>query len=385
MPRPCAVPSQDDLIGAIYDAVADPGGWSSALQAITAAFEAELALLAVADTVHGTARFRAGWGAPEVLAPLMSDRLPDLPFYAGLQRMRIDTPVTVDMLYALQGPDTRRIWLDSRLNRDWARPNRLDDFFWVALMKQTARLGSVIVITGDDRRPISRADLARFARLAPHLRRAVTIGDLFEVERARAGAFRAVLDALACPVLLVGADLRLMHANLAAEARLAAPEGPLGVRQGRLCPVWAPAAQALAQAVAQGARAEAGLGPAGIGVPLAPAVRPAVAHVLPLARRDPAHRDEGVAAAVFVAEAGIDPLPAIEAVGALFGLTAAERRVAAQIAQGLDRAQIAAANAVSDGTVKSQLAAIYDKTGTGDKRTLARLIRDLTPPLRAPD
>ena len=75
------------------------------------------------------------------------------------------------------------------------------------------------------------------------------------------------------------------------------------------------------------------------------------------------------------------PLPAMDAIAALFGLTAAEKRVATQVAAGKSRHDIAQASGVSDGTVKSQLAAIFDKTNTCDQRDLALLVRDLSPPL----
>ncbi|MEI9416579.1 hypothetical protein [Mesorhizobium sp. Cs1321R2N1] len=45
--------------------------------------------------------------------------------------------------------------------------------------------------------------------------------------------------------------------------------------------------------------------------------------------------------------------------------------------------EIAAASGVSDGTIKSQLATIFDKTGTGDQRELELLIRELSSPLRS--
>jgi hypothetical protein len=40
------------------------------------------------------------------------------------------------------------------------------------------------------------------------------------------------------------------------------------------------------------------------------------------------------------------------------------------------------AQGVADGTVKSQLAAIYDKTGAEDQRSLQQLVRELSPPVR---
>ena len=65
----------------------------------------------------------------------------------------------------------------------------------------------------------------------------------------------------------------------------------------------------------------------------------------------------------------------------MFGLTAAEKRIAALAADGLTRSEIAEASGVSDHTVKSQLRVVYDKTGTRDQRQLQLLMRDLTPPL----
>jgi DNA-binding CsgD family transcriptional regulator len=105
---------------------------------------------------------------------------------------------------------------------------------------------------------------------------------------------------------------------------------------------------------------------------------------MPLARREISARiSQRAAAAIFIAPAGSSPMPAIEAIAALFGLTAAEKRVAAHVAAGLTRREIATAGGVSDGTVKSQLATIFDKTGTGDQRGLQLLIRELSPPLRS--
>ena len=55
------------------------------------------------------------------------------------------------------------------------------------------------------------------------------------------------------------------------------------------------------------------------------------------------------------------------------------------MAAGKTRAEIALEAGVSDYTVKIQLAAIFDKTGTGDQRQLQMLVRDLTPPVGPPD
>lgn len=370
------------VVEAVYDSVTDPARWQQTLETICRMSEGSLAMLAVIDTISNTARMSVSCGDPTVLQPL-SDYGSGVLFYAALPQMEIDVPFTVDSIYALQGPDTRQCWLESRIAREWVVPNRLDDFFWVALMKQPNRVGTLLVVTDKDRRQISGADLRMMSELAPHVRRAVMIGDMFEAERRTAEIFRSILESLSHPVLIVGDDMHVLFANPAAEALLAENEAVSSTR-GQLSFRYPKANAAVARAVELGQRDEFALGPAGINVPLAKASAPAVAHVMPLARRDISARvSQRAAAAIFIAAAGATPVPALEAIAALFGLTAAEKRVAGDVAAGMTRRDIALAGGVSDGTVKSQLAAIFDKTGTGDQRELELLIRELSPPVSA--
>ena len=139
---------------------------------------------------------------------------------------------------------------------------------------------------------------------------------------------------------------------------------------------------AIQKAVQLCERAEIALGGSGIGVPLIKTQFPAVAHVLPLGGRDERSQFHSrAAAAIFVATPKTDPLPTIDAIAALFGLTSAEKQVATQAANGLVVAEIALARGVSVNTVRSQIDAIYAKTGQNSQIGLQKLILDLTPPL----
>ena len=159
------------------------------------------------------------------------------------------------------------------------------------------------------------------------------------------------------PVLIVSEDMQILFANPAAETMLA-DQATIRSQRGQLHFSYPQAHGAVARAVELGMRDEFGLGPGRINVPLARVSVPAVAHVLPLGRRDAAARmAHRAAAAIFIAAAGVAPLPALDAIAALFGLTAAEKRVAGHVAAGFNRTDIAAAAGVSDGTVKTQLAA----------------------------
>lgn len=369
-----------DIVGAVYDCIPDASLWQDTLERVRHLCDGYLATLAVLDTDTKSARFSVACGDPQVLAPLVSTYNSDMPFFTAIPKMDLDVPLTVDSLYELDGPNTRERWLSSKMAREWAMPNQLDDFIWVPVMKQPGRIGNLVVVTHKERPAITRADLDLVSALSPHVRRAVTIGDLFETERRKGEIFRDIVDTLSHPVLIVAADMQIVFANLAAE-RLLQTKDMLTSLRGQLNFAFPHAQRAITQAVETGRHDEFALGPTGINIPLANCAMPSVAHVMPLAKRDPSQRvAQRAAAAIFIASAGSAPLPAMDAIAALFGLTAAEKRVAAQVASGKSRHDIAHASGVSDGTVKSQLAAIFDKTNTSDQRDLALLIRDLTPP-----
>lgn len=372
------------IVESVYDSVTEPQRWSETLRMICQVSEGCLAMLAVVDPIENSARMSISVGDPVVIDAL-ADYRSEVPFYSALPNMDIDVPFTVDSVYAVQGGNARQNWLRSRIAREWCEPNGLDDFFWVPLMKQPARIGTLMVVTDHDRRQITPDDLALVASLAPHVRRATMISDMFEAERRETEMFRSVLENLDHAVVIVDQGMQALFANTAAEALLA--DGAAGTTtRGRLTFAYANANAAIAHAVAIGERNEFALGPMGINVPLARTDAPAVAHVLPLSRRDGNGRlERRAAAAIFIAAAGRVSVPALDAIAALFGLTAAEKRVAGQIAAGLTRKDIALAGGVSDGTVKSQLAAIFDKTDTGDQRELQLLIRELSPPVARRD
>jgi DNA-binding CsgD family transcriptional regulator len=253
----------------------------------------------------------------------------------------------------------------------------------LALLKQKSRVGVLVITTTSTRAPVSQAELDELAIIAPHLRRAVTIGNLFETEVSETDTYRDVLNQIATAIFVVSSDMKLRFANPSAEQLL--KEGTLLKLINDALMFLTPMVQASIQrAVLLGERSEVALGTLGIGVPTASVNLPAIAYVLPMSNRADAGRiDNGAAATIFVSLPGSDVLPAVEALAGLFGLTPAEKRVTRLVADGKTRAEIAAAHGVSDGTVKSQLDAIYNKTQVKGQRKLQDLVRLLTPPINA--
>lgn len=369
-----------EMIGAIYDCVADEASWPSALQLINRQVDGFLTTIAVFDTQTRSASLaQIACDDDEAIRTLMQHAR-DVPFFHLLHRMELDEPDTLERMFALYGDDGEEVWKNGDLYRNFHSRYGVLNSIDMAILKRPRRVGTINISVRYQ--PRERAVFELVGMLGPHIRRAVTIHDMLEIERGESAVLRQVIDALEHAVFIVAEDMSIVFANHAAERRLR-DQTLVKSHAGRLLCLHDHAASAIANAVLLGARDEIRLGPAGIDIPLGSSERPAVAHVLPLQRRRQAGSYESnAAAAIFVAAAGTVMQSAIEAVAALFALTPAERRVVSYVADGLTRTEIAEAQGVADGTVKSQLGAIYDKTGTGDQRSLQQLIRELTPPVQ---
>lgn len=106
---------------------------------------------------------------------------------------------------------------------------------------------------------------------------------------------------------------------------------------------------------------------------LAPPLRVVVS---PVAGKRSLFGPEPPGAMVFVADPDRHPLPTEEEIRALFGLTAAEARLARALAEGLDVAQAAQRLGQSIVTLRTRLKTIFDRTDTHRQSELIQLIRD---------
>ncbi|MGL3604898.1 helix-turn-helix transcriptional regulator [Rhizobium sp. G187] len=369
-----------DLIGSIYDCVASESLWTQALSLINRQANGFLTTLAVFDTNTRAARLaQVACDDPAAIRALI-DHARDVPFFHLLHRMAIDEPDTLERMFNLYGHDGEAVWKNGALYRNFHAPYKILNSIDMAVLKRPTRVGTINISVQYE--PTDRRVFNLVALLGPHIRRAVTINDMLEMERTENAVLRDVIGALDQAVVIVADDMSILFANAAAEDRLR-DQAVIEQRTGKLIARHPYAQAALVKTVGLGVRDEVALGAAGIDVPLGSSSNPAVAHVLPLQNRINRERFESrAAAAVFIAAAGTVVQSAIDAIAALFALTGAERRVVGYVADGLSRAEISEAQGVSDGTVKSQLAAIFDKTNTHDQRSLQHLVREITPPVR---
>jgi DNA-binding CsgD family transcriptional regulator len=231
--------------------------------------------------------------------------------------------------------------------------------------------GTVITILAaphaDAVSPVDGGPRRRMELNAPHVRRAVAIGQVIEMHRIDAETLADAVDAIFAGVFLVREDGQVMRANARGREMLAAGEiacldrGTLTARQSRsVC-------RALREAIGSAAAGGLVVRPKAVAVPLVDRVGERyVAHVLPLTsgRRRQAGTSARAQAAVFVHKAEVGGLLPLEAIGRQFGLTAAELRVmVAVIEVGGGVPDISGVLGVSEPTVKTHLRRLFEKTG----------------------
>jgi DNA-binding CsgD family transcriptional regulator/PAS domain-containing protein len=370
------------VVGAIYDCAIDSERWQKALREICVDLRCMHSAIYLFDAQDSSVRhIRASDDSVERVvddkdyldAVVSSVRL--LP----TATQPIDEPLASSRLVADYGE-----FLSTRYFQEVAIPEGHGDAIHVLLARDSRRFALFSATRHKSLGLINDDDFAVMRLLAPHLRRAITISDLMELKALEAETLSATLDRLAMGVVMVAGESRILHANEAARHMLA-NGGRIVSRRGRLAARDAAADAELSQAIALARSDEAELGAAGIGVSLgASDARPALAHVLPLARGEVRTRLMPQAtAAVFINTPEACAAPDLGVIAQIYGLTPAETRVAERLLAGAaNLAEVAANLGISLGTVKTHLSQVFAKTGVSRQSDLVALVHRMTPPVR---
>lgn len=385
MAKPIDAAVFSDLVGAIYDSAVDPGLWPETLARLAA--ELRFATTSLALTALPSGRFLINLTsgiAPEWLAKMHLYIGDIVEMWGGPARMEA---YPLDRPSVLSRVNPRAATSGNRFIEEWGRPQGLVDSMVVILAQDAELIGNLGFGRHGDAGPIEEIDVERTRLFVPHLQRAARIGRLLEVNRLTAASFEQVLGALAMPVILVGADLRLVHGNAAARAFLDGGDA-LTVRDGRLFARSAVTQRQLLQTIERAGNDETGLTGGGLGLPLGyqHGAGLGALHVLPLSRGQVRSGiAEGAAAAIFVSTASTTPARAGEVLAALYDLTPAEARVLDLIAAGRNGTGAASDLGIAASTVKTHLLRIFDKTGARSQADLVRLTAALASPIGSGD
>jgi DNA-binding CsgD family transcriptional regulator len=274
-------------------------------------------------------------------------------------------------------------FFESRFYREWAQPQGWIDNVVAILEKSPTSIGAFIVFR-HEREGLADDNARRLLRLiTPHLRRAVLIGRMINLKVVEAASFADMLDGLSAGIFLVDAAGRIVHANAAGHGLLRAGD-ILRSAAGRLVARDAQVDQILHDAFKSAAHGDAAVGVQGLAVPLiAHDGERHVAHLLPLTSGK--RRRTGIAitatAALFVHKAALETPSRPEAIAKAYRLTPTELRVLLALVEVGGGPDIAEALGIADGTVKTHLGHLFQKTGVKHQADLVKLVAGFSSPL----
>jgi DNA-binding CsgD family transcriptional regulator/PAS domain-containing protein len=222
--------------------------------------------------------------------------------------------------------------------------------------------------------PFSRDEIDLMNKLFDHIRAAGTVA--IRIGMASNVRIADALSAGGQPMALLGRDGSVVHMNARFERLIG---NGLLIKAGQLTCGHPDANRALAAAIEKAIRHDGQLREplTAVILPRRDGLRPLVARVLPVvgSANDVLRM---VAAIVTVTDLeAADTGPMANVLEEAFGLTPAEARLASQIATGKTLAEIARQQGSGRETLRSQLKAVFEKTGTSRQAELALLLSKL--------
>lgn len=253
---------------------------------------------------------------------------------------------------------------------DWARPNGFDQHLHVRLANDAHALLGLSLTRPRGARAFDDAELRLAHRIAPHLRRAVAIYEGIEdIRQANLGLLHA-LDGMHRGVFGLAVDGRVVFANDTARTVLA--EGDvLRIDKGILVAMRSDRTGAIHRMLASLARGDAH--PA-ITLERADGRLPLRLEPLRLSRSTGFTDGPPPPLLLLVHDAAIEAGARAASLRARYGLTATESAVAVHAARGQGVAVVAAALGIGQGTVRSHLKRVFEKTRTHRQAELAWIV-----------
>jgi DNA-binding CsgD family transcriptional regulator/PAS domain-containing protein len=367
------------IVSIIYDCALDPAVWPEALLEVCRLSSFAAGRICVTHFPSRSVRllqycnYDPAW--MEVAVKDYWDEIAE--FWASVPN-RTTRPLDEPMCVTREVP--RFATNESRYFREWLHPRGIIDAVWLMMLRERDLIGSISLSRHESAGAVTDGDLQVIGLLAPHLRRAAAIGDVLNMQAIKIGTFESAFDLLQAGVLFVDRDCRIIYANRAARAMLE-KGSPIQSVHGKLKTQVAHTAAALKKSVA--VVTEAAIGRMGIGVPVPQSDGgPAYIHVLPLMTGDTRSRlAPRASAALFVTAKDDSVGPHAEAIAAVFDLSPAEIRILQGLLTGRAPAEIADDLGLATPTVRSHLANIYAKTGTGRQSDIIRLAVQLISPV----
>ena len=362
-------------IAAIYDAAVAPDRWPIALDQLRVLFGVVFAFSEFRDSARSHGDGVAIGIGHVAYQKFLRDQFLDSPSYAP------GVPWYVGQVARTPDLVPKEILHRSRLYQEIWRPRRMSDTLRLSVSRDefgTRHVFNFAHVGGE----FTPTDIRLAHLLMPHLQAADRLTQrLSKADMLAATAF-SVLDALPHAVFLLDRDGRILHCNGVADALLQRGDR-LVSRRGVLHAASQASTNRLAALLARAA-GRGGVPPSAGTLRLARGIREGGLALLAMPFRQEAEWSLIRAPAVLlcVTELDVLPPPPARQIAELFGLTAAEGVLAADLLAGLDLREIAERRGRSINTVRTHLARLMAKTDVNRQSELMRLLVSLP---RLPD
>jgi len=351
------------LIDQIYAAAADPRGWALVLESLQRATDATAAGLFVQDLPARSGTLLHQVGGDSKYVSLYHQRYAALnPWFrraCGIHSGDVRVGLAAELL-------------QSEYYEDFWRPQGFADTLTAYAQSCTEEVAGIVVTRPVGHRAFSEADIALFRGLASHLQRAFDLQARIAELRWLDLALVQALDRLPQGAIVVDVRGRVLLANHSAQSLLDRCDG-LALRDGRLSVAGSRREfqRRLEEALGSGSREAAGSSaPLKVARERGPDLELSIASI-GIVGTAPGARVP--AAIVFVGDGGGLSVDA-GALAALFELTPAEGRVAAELATGRSLGETTQKLAITANTARTHLKRIFEKTGTHRQAALVLLL-----------
>jgi DNA-binding CsgD family transcriptional regulator/PAS domain-containing protein len=368
------------IIGQIYDCVLQPESWTGLLKLISSIGENAGSSIVVHDRA-GMGRSRVfEHGADQSHLRLYFEKLASMKLTPG-GRPHFRDLGDITTLTMLCG-EKESIEHDFYVR--WVKPSGFRDMIGVLVLKSGRRLAWFSVARTEIQTRYGQSDLEFMDWLSPHICRAFTMADIFDMQAIRLERLEQTVDALSTGVFL--ADHHGITYMNSSARDLLNRGGTLQIKNNRLTSARPRAADKLTVAISAslGGNAPGKVGSHMVAIPHTESGG-VLASVLPLGWQSAHNPLVGLpgSAAIFVQDASAAPQFAGKAFAKLYGLTPAELRVSLEVAKGNGLHDLTLALGITTNTAKTHLKHVFAKTGVTRQGDLARLIMVSTPPIRS--
>ncbi len=183
-----------NLIGAIYDCVITPERWTGVLEEIRGEFGFATGVLSVVSLTNMRAGVNAvsGTDSAQMAQNGVEYGADIVELWGGAERIQ-QYPLGEPIVQSQAVP--REVIFGNRYYLEWALPRGLFDAVGVTLVRDKTMVGNVIFSQHQSVGAIGNAQVSGLRLLSPHIRRAVTISNLFDMKTVEAATFAATVEA----------------------------------------------------------------------------------------------------------------------------------------------------------------------------------------------